>query len=279
LREIRTGAIAAAGEKRFESEYHYAVFEYLRSAKVIQALERSGVALGGRVLDAGCGGGGTAVSLAEESAFAVGLDLEARFSGSGTVLAREQGVSNVAFVQGDGARLPFGSGAFDLVFSHSVIEHVRSAAEYLGECHRVLRKGGTLYLSTAPYLSLSGAHLPRLKVPFPLHILVGRRRAFRIFRFLARRAPWTLQESGSANSFVVLAESGREKEDDLLQAVTVRGVASWISRSGFERIREEHHVTGFFRRALPRPMRRLLERTPWIQDVMIGQIQCVLRKP
>ena len=45
----------------------------------------------GRVLDAGCGGGGTALSLAEESAFAVGLDLEARFVGSGTRLGRGEG--------------------------------------------------------------------------------------------------------------------------------------------------------------------------------------------
>ena len=138
--------------------------------------------LAGRVLDAGCGGGGTAVSLAEESAFAVGLDLDARFLGSGTRLVRERGVGNAAFVQGDGARLPFRGGTFDAVFSHSVIEHVASAADYLRECHRVLRPGGVLYLSTAPYLSLAGAHLPRLLVPVPLHILIGRRAAFRVFR-------------------------------------------------------------------------------------------------
>jgi hypothetical protein len=38
-------------------------------------------------------------------------------------------------------------------------------------------------------------------------------------------------------------------------------------------------VTGFFRRALPAPLRRWFERTPWTQDVMIGHIQCVLEKP
>jgi SAM-dependent methyltransferase len=278
LRTVDEGALARATEKRFRSEYDYAVFEYLRSGKVIQALERAGTPLRGCVLDAGCGGGGTAVSLAEESAFAVGLDLDARFVDSGTRLARERGVANAAFVQGDGARLPFRGSAFDAVFSHSVIEHVSSAPAYLAECHRVLRPGGVLYLSTAPYLSLAGAHLPRLLVPVPLHLLVGRRAAFSAFRLLARRAPWLLREPKESNTFIALAEQGKKKQDDLLQRVTVRRLRSWVREAGFRMVREERQVTGFFRRVLPPPARRLLERAPVARDVMVGHIQCVLVK-
>jgi SAM-dependent methyltransferase len=279
VKTVDEPALADAAGRRFRSEYDYAVFEYLRSGKVIQALERAGARLHGRVLDAGCGGGGTAVSLAEEAAFAAGLDLDARFLGSGTRLVRERGVPNCAFVQGDGARLPFRSSAFDVVFSHSVIEHVSSAPAYLAECHRVLRAGGVLYLSTAPYLSLAGAHLPRLLVPVPLHILVGRRAAFRAFRLLARRAPWLLQEPKEANTFIALAEQGKEKHDDLLQKVTVKRLSAWLREAGFRLVREDRYVTGFFRRALPGPARRLLERVPLARDVMIGHIQCVLVKP
>lgn len=279
MRTVDEKALDESAARRFRSEYDYAVFEYLRSGKVIQALERAGPHVQGRVLDAGCGGGGTAVSLAEESSFAVGLDLDARFLGSGTRLVRERGVANAAFVQGDGARLPFRDAAFDVVFSHSVIEHVSSAPAYLAECHRVLRPGGVLYLSTAPYLSLAGAHLPRLLVPVPLHILIGRRAAFRAFRLLARRAPWMLQEPKEANTFIALAEEGKEKHDDLLQRVTVTRLSAWVRDAGFRLVREDRYVTGFFRRALPGPARRLLERTPLARDVMIGHIQCVLVKP
>ena len=278
MRTVDEAALLRATEKRFRSEYDYAVFEYLRSGKVIQALERGGTPLAGRVLDAGCGGGGTAVSLAEESGFAVGLDLDARFLDSGTRLVREKGVGNAAFVQGDGARLPFRASAFDVVFSHSVIEHVSSAPAYLAECHRVLRPGGVLYLSTAPYLSLAGAHLPRLLVPVPLHLLIGRRAAFGTFRTLARRAPWLLQEPKEANTFIALAEQGTSKEDDLLQRVTVRRLRAWVREAGFRLVREERQVTGFFRRVLPAPARRLLERAPLARDVMVGHIQCVLVK-
>ena len=56
------------------------------------------------------------------------------------------------------------------MLSHAVIEHVADAPLYLRECARVLAPGGHVYLSTAPYLSFAGAHLPRLKVPVPLHL-------------------------------------------------------------------------------------------------------------
>ena len=68
VRTIDEAALSEAAAARFRSEYDYAVFEYRRSAKVMQALESAGVSPDGRVLDAGCGGGGTALSLAEESA-------------------------------------------------------------------------------------------------------------------------------------------------------------------------------------------------------------------
>jgi ubiquinone/menaquinone biosynthesis C-methylase UbiE len=278
MKTVDEAQIAATGEARFRSEYDYAVFEYWRSAKVIRALERAGVRVNGRVLDDGCGGGGTALSLAEEAKFAVGLDLHARFRDAGTRLRHERGTDNAGFVQADAIALPFRNASFDLVFSHSVIEHVASAEDYLAECVRVLRPGGVLYLSTAPYLSFAGAHLPRLRLPVPIHLLVGRRVAFAAFKFLARHAPWTLKERREANTFIKLAEEGREKEDDLLELVTVARLTAWIERSGLRLRRQERYVTGFFR-AFPAPLRRSMERTPWIQDVITGNIQSVLEKP
>lgn len=279
MRRIDNDAIRAAGEIRFRSEYDYAVFEYIRSAKVIQSVERSGVKLRGRVLDAGCGSGGTALSIAEEVSFAVGLDLSPRFSNAGTRLAREKKIANVAFTQGDGLKLPYANESFDVVLSHSVIEHLPSAEAYIAECARVLKPGGRFYLSTAPTLSLAGAHLPRLRVPVPIHLFLGRRLAFRTFVFLAAKAPWMLSERASANTFVQLAESGREKEDDLLTPVTLRGMARWIAGSPFKQISEQTYVTGFFKRTVPAFLRPTLLKIPVVGDVMVSQIECVLEKP
>src|SRR3982751_1340461 len=163
-------------------------------------LERSGVRIGGRVLDAGCGGGGMPLSLAEEARHVVGIDPINRFGDAGGRLARERALPNLQFALADGMALPFRTGAFDLVLSHAVIEHVADAPLYLRECARVMTPGGRLYLSTSPYLSFAGAHLPRLRVPVPLHLMVGRRAAFATFQFLARHAPWTLQEPAHENS-------------------------------------------------------------------------------
>jgi SAM-dependent methyltransferase len=169
--------------------------------------------------------------------------------------------------------------SFDVVLSHSVIEHLPSAEAYIAECARVLKHGGRFYLSTAPTLSLAGAHLPRLRVPIPIHLLIGRRLAFRVFVFLAARAPWMLSERATANTFVKLAEAGREKEDDLLTPVTLRGMSSWIARSPFRLISEQRYVTGFFRRVIPLFLRPFLLEIPVVGDVMVSQIECVLEKP
>ncbi len=85
----------------------------------------------------------------------------------------------------------------------------------------MLAPDGHVFLSTAPYLSFAGAHLPRLKVPVPLHLIVGRRAAFATFRFLARHAPWTLKEPAHENSFIKAARRGEIKHDDLLEKVRV----------------------------------------------------------
>src|SRR5258708_20650878 len=66
VRAIDERAIKAHAGLRFRSEYDYALFKYYRSAKVIAFLQRAGVAVRGRVLDAGCGGGGMPVSPPEE---------------------------------------------------------------------------------------------------------------------------------------------------------------------------------------------------------------------
>ena len=276
MREIREDLIKAHADRRFRSEYDYALFEYYRSAKVLAVLDRAGVQVHGRVLDAGCGGGGMPLSLAEHADAVVGIDPFDRFSQAGMKLARERGLSpRLHFARADGMALPFRDGQFDLVLSHAVIEHVADAPRYLSECRRVLKSSAHLYLSTAPYLSFAGAHLPRLRVPVPLHLLLGRALAFRTFRLLARRAAWTLKEPAHENSFIRDARRGVAKEDDLLERVRVRRLRDQIRRAGLRVVREELHATATVRR-LPRAVGRWLRDSPLIQDALISNIEYVL---
>jgi SAM-dependent methyltransferase len=240
LRHIDESLIKAHADRRFRSEYDYALFEYYRSAKVI--------------------------------AF---LDPINRFGRAGVTLAAERGLRNLHFLLADGLALPFRSSEFDLVLSHAVIEHVPDAAQYLRECRRVMTADGRFYLSTAPYLSFAGAHLPRLRVPLPLHLIVGRGIAFRAFRWLARNAPWTLREPAHENSFIRDARNGIAKTDDLLEKVRAVRLRAQIAAAGLRIVREELHFSGTVRR-LPAPLGRWIRQSRAIQDVFISSMEYVL---
>jgi SAM-dependent methyltransferase len=171
--------------------------------------------------------------------------------------------------------LPFRGGTFDLVLSHAVIEHVADAPRYLRECARVLARDGHVYLSTAPYLSFAGAHLPRLKLQLPVHLIVGRRAAFATFRLLARHAAWTLKEPANENSFIKAARRGEIKQDDLLEKVRVSRLRRQITTAGLRIVREELHATATVRR-MPAAIARWLRESALTQDVLISNIEYVL---
>jgi SAM-dependent methyltransferase len=277
VRRIDESAIKAHADLRFRSEYDYALFEYYRSAKVLAFLDRAGVPLRGRVLDAGCGGGGMPLSLAEEARWVIGIDPIARFQDAAVRLARERGVRNLQFALADGMFLPFGGGTFDVVLSHAVIEHVADASLYLRECGRVLAPGGHVYLSTSPYLSFAGAHLPRLRIPVPLHLLIGRDLAFATFQQLARHAPWTLREQVNENSFIQAAQRREVKADDLLEKVTVARLRAQIAGAGLRIVKEELYATATVRR-MPRPVARWVTNSPLTQDILISAVEYVLAR-
>ena len=276
MRRIDLEAIQRHGAVRFRSEYHYAVFEYWRSAKVLRSLEKAGLTRLGRVLDDGCGGGGLSVSLAQETAFVVGIDLSDRFADAGPRLAAEHDVRPSRFIRADGTNLPFCDRSFDLVISHAVIEHVADPPAYLREARRVLRPGGRFFLETAPYLSPSGVHLPRLKLPIPLHLLVGRPAAFRIFRWLARHAPQCFRASRDGSSFLAKAGRGEEKVDDLAYRVTVPGLRQHLAEAGFRLVREDLEVSRLARQVLPASLVNRIPDIPWGRDVLITNMEYLL---
>jgi 2-polyprenyl-3-methyl-5-hydroxy-6-metoxy-1,4-benzoquinol methylase len=158
-----------------------------------------------------------------------------------------------------------------------VIEHVADAPLYLRECARVLTPQGYVYLSTAPYLSFAGAHLPRLKLQLPLHLILGRRAAFATFRALARHAPWSLKEPANENSFIKAARRGEVKQDDLLEKVRVSRLRRQISGAGLRIVREELHATATVRR-LPAAIGRWLCNSTLTQDLIISNVEYVLAK-
>jgi ubiquinone/menaquinone biosynthesis C-methylase UbiE len=275
VRAIDEARITAAADIRFRSEYHYAVFEYWRSAKVLRYLERRGVTALGDVLDAGCGGGGMCVSFAEEAASVVGIDLADRFHDAGTRLGRERRLTNLRFAQADGTALPFPAERFDVVFSHAVIEHVANPLAYLAEIRRVVKPRGRVFLQTAPYLSPHGSHLPRLKIPVPLHLVFGRRAAFAASKWLARHVPSALAATPDGSSFLTLARAGADKIDDLTYKVTVRNLRETIRAAGFAVLGEDLYVSRSARRLAGR-FAGHVSAVPVVRDIFVSNMEYLL---
>ena len=103
---------------------------------------------GMRVLDCGCGPGTITRDIAARIApgHVVGLDYSAD---QVSAAAREwTGTANIEFRQGSAYALPFEDNAFDAVFSHALLEHLKEPVKALVEFRRVLKPGGMLGVCT-----------------------------------------------------------------------------------------------------------------------------------
>lgn len=120
----------------YERERHHGYHRWLdeRSVALVRDFARAG-----RVLEVGCGTGLLLRRVAPLASEAVGLDL----SHGMLSVARERALRVVG---GSASRLPFRSGAFDLVYSFKVLAHVPDIREAVREMVRVTRPGGRLVL-------------------------------------------------------------------------------------------------------------------------------------
>lgn len=96
-----------------------------------------------RVLEAGCGLAQVAISLRQWGHDAYGLDFAAT-----TINLLKKQFPELPFVHGDIHSPPFADDCFDGYISLGVIEHfLDGQGRILSEANRVLRKGGTIFLS------------------------------------------------------------------------------------------------------------------------------------
>ena len=99
---------------------------------------------GRRVLDAGCGLGGTSIWLAQEyGVHAVGLTNCEPHVALAAEQAEKRGVGHlVEFLYGDFMEMPFPDTSFDFVLNHETYCYATDKPAYLREVYRVLKPGG-----------------------------------------------------------------------------------------------------------------------------------------
>lgn len=101
---------------------------------------------GDRVLDVGCGLGGTSRHLAATTGCeATGVDLTEEYCRVAEMLSERVGLAEqTTFRQGSALDLPFPDDHFDVVWTEHVQMNIADKATFYGEMVRVLKPGGTL---------------------------------------------------------------------------------------------------------------------------------------
>ena len=131
---------------------------------------------GERVLDIGCGTGGTTAELAKAvgaGGRVLGVDISEPLIGA----ARAQGLANATFEIGDAATWPFDAGSFDLVFSRFGVMFFGDPVAAFGNIRRAMKAGARLVFicwRTPPEnpwaavpMRAAQPHLPPLERPGP----------------------------------------------------------------------------------------------------------------
>lgn len=107
---------------------------------------------GAYFLDYGCGTGWLATTVAKEGAISVGIDSIREYCQFSKCRAHYEGV-NAEFIVADGANLPLRKGAFDLIVSIDVLEHLKSPDKCFLEISRVLGRNSTFIFEAPNRLS------------------------------------------------------------------------------------------------------------------------------
>ncbi|HEU5001569.1 MAG TPA: class I SAM-dependent methyltransferase [Actinomycetota bacterium] len=116
------------------------------------------------VLDAGCGLGGPARTLARLTGCTVtAVDLTEEFCTTADALTRHSGLAGqVAVLQADARVLPFPAGAFDVTWTQHVSMNIEDKAGFYTELRRVLKPGGRLAFFDVMAGPTQPVHFPAL---------------------------------------------------------------------------------------------------------------------
>ncbi|HKY95534.1 MAG TPA: class I SAM-dependent methyltransferase, partial [Kiloniellales bacterium] len=265
LRELKKGN--AAVEQDFGRHVHWGYWKNPREAKrdgtdFAEAAENlsqvicqaARIADGLRVLDVGCGFGGTIAHINEQhrDMQLTGLNLDTRQlqRAQRQVVARPS--NRVAFVGGDACKLPFADASLDVVLAVECIHHFPNREAFFQDARRVLKPGGMVAMSE---FIPARALLPYFKLKMPGKLgrgFYGRRNmtlTLKRYREFAERLGFRLQVERdiTANTIPTYAHLWR-----LSRQASHQTVFQYIETGGLEvlsRLRLLRYMIYAFQRA------------------------------
>jgi ubiquinone/menaquinone biosynthesis C-methylase UbiE len=131
-------------------------------------VDLSGAAAPDTVLDVGCGPGLLACAFAARARHVTGVDVTWAMLQQARAEQRSRGLSNTAWVQADGTRLPCRDHEFSIVTSRLTFHHLLEPRAVLREMARACRRGGRVVVvdvSPAPDKAAAFNTMEKLRDP------------------------------------------------------------------------------------------------------------------
>lgn len=139
-----------AGEMGAKWLSNLTLFEDMIAPVGAALLARADFKPGERVIDVGCGGGGTTIAIARAVApngEVLGIDISPDLVAAATHRAKEAGVSNIRFACADAARVQLADAPFDRLFSRFGSMFFEDATSAFVNLRSLLRRGGHIDLA------------------------------------------------------------------------------------------------------------------------------------
>ena len=159
-------------EKPQQADLTVADFAQATDALSAQVCQAGKIQPGMRVLDVGCGFGGTIAHLNDNyiDMNLTGLNLDERQLTRARAIVKANPGNHIDFQQGNACALPFPDQSFDVVLAVECIFHFPDRKQFFQEAHRVLKPGG--YLALSDFIA-SPVIRPFTRLPLPDYFSIG----------------------------------------------------------------------------------------------------------